>query len=118
MSDYIYAFRFKIEVVFAWLDTYKRILVRFEQLAKNFKSWLFIAASMINFRHIFNLTTSKSSFLSSWVFSFGCNLRNNPFFVNNKLFQLSQLVSFMNIYSENLKSLCAFVPFSLRAFFT
>ena len=54
MSDYIYANRFKIEVVFAWLDTYKRILVRFEKLAINFKSWLNIAAAMINFRHIFN----------------------------------------------------------------
>ena len=54
MSDYIYANRFKIEVVFAWLDTYKRILVRFEKLAINFKSWLNVAAAMINFRHIFN----------------------------------------------------------------
>lgn len=54
MSDYIYAFRFKIEVVFAWLDTYKRILVRFEQLAENFKAWLLVASAMINFRHIFN----------------------------------------------------------------
>ncbi len=54
MSDYIYANRFKIEVVFAWLDTYKRILVRFEKLASNFKSWLNIASAMINFRHIFN----------------------------------------------------------------
>ena len=54
MSDYIYANRFKIEVVFAWLDTYKRILVRFEKLAVNFKSWLNIASAMINFRHIFN----------------------------------------------------------------
>ena len=54
MSDYIYANRFKIEVVFAWLDTYKRIIVRFEKLAVNFKSWLNIASAMINFRHIFN----------------------------------------------------------------
>jgi transposase len=54
MSEIIYANRFKIEVVFAWLDTYKRILVRFELKAVNFKSWLNIAAAMINFRHIFN----------------------------------------------------------------
>lgn len=53
-SDYIYSFRFKIEVVFAWLDTYKRLLVRFEVIANNFKSWYLIASSMINFRHIFN----------------------------------------------------------------
>ena len=54
MGDSIYAFRFKIEVVFAWLDTYKRILVRFELLSKNFKSWMLMASSLINFRHIFN----------------------------------------------------------------
>jgi hypothetical protein len=54
MSDYIYINRFKIEVVFACLDTYKRILVLFEQIAKNFKSWLNIASVMKNFRHIFN----------------------------------------------------------------
>jgi transposase len=54
MSEYIYQFRFKIEVVFAWLDTYKRLLVRFELLAKNFKSWLHLAAAMINLRHVFN----------------------------------------------------------------
>ena len=54
MSDYIYQNRFKIEVVFAWLDTYKRILIRFELLAINFRAWLLFAAAMINFRHIFN----------------------------------------------------------------
>ena len=54
MSRYIYQSRFKIEVVFAWLDTYKRILVRFEQLALHFSSWIFIASALINFRHLFN----------------------------------------------------------------
>ena len=54
LSDYVYDFPFKIEVVFAWLYTYKRLLVRFEVLANHFKSWLLIASSMINFRHIFN----------------------------------------------------------------
>lgn len=54
LSDYIYSFRFKIEVVFAWMDTYKRILIRFETLSNNFKAWLLMASSMINFRHIFN----------------------------------------------------------------
>ncbi len=34
LSDYIYDFRFKIEVVFAWLDTYKRLLISFEVLSK------------------------------------------------------------------------------------
>jgi transposase len=54
MSEYIYSFRFKIECVFAWLDTYKRILIRFDVIPKNFKSWLSLASAMINFRHLFN----------------------------------------------------------------
>jgi transposase len=54
MSEYIYQSRFKVEVVFAWLDTYKRLLVRFEELALNFKSWMAIASAMINFRSVFN----------------------------------------------------------------
>ena len=54
MSDYIYQFRFKIEVVFAWMDSYKRLLVRFEYLERNFKAWLLLAAALINYRHIFN----------------------------------------------------------------
>jgi transposase len=54
MSDYIYSNRFKVEVVFAWLDTYKRLLIRFELLARNFKAWLLLAATLINFRHVFN----------------------------------------------------------------
>jgi hypothetical protein len=53
-SESIYANRFKIEVVFAWMDTYKRILIRFELRADNFKAWLVLAAALINFRHIFN----------------------------------------------------------------
>lgn len=48
MADSIYAFRFKIEVVFAWLYTYKRILVRFELLSKNFKFCVFMVSVLIN----------------------------------------------------------------------
>jgi transposase len=54
LSEYIYSFRKKIETIFAWLDTYKRILIRFEYKAQNFKSWLYIASSLINLRTIFN----------------------------------------------------------------
>lgn len=54
LGEYIYSFRKKIETIFAWLDTYKRILVRFEYKAQNFKSWLYIASSLINLRIIFN----------------------------------------------------------------
>lgn len=54
LGEYIYSFRKKIETIFAWMDTYKRILIRFEYKSKNFKSWLYIASSLINLRTIFN----------------------------------------------------------------
>lgn len=54
LSEYIYSFRFKIETVFAWLDTYKRTLIRFEYRAKHFKAWLLLAASLINLRTVFS----------------------------------------------------------------
>ena len=50
LSEYIYSFRKKIETVFAWLDTYKRILIRFEYKSQNFKAWLYLAATLINLR--------------------------------------------------------------------
>lgn len=53
-SEYIYSFRFKIELVFAWLDTYKCLLVRFEYRADCFKAWIHIAAALINLRNLFN----------------------------------------------------------------
>ena len=54
LSEYIYSFRKKIETIFAWLDTYKRILIRFEYKAQHFKAWLLIAATLINLRKVFN----------------------------------------------------------------
>ncbi len=54
LSEYIYGFRKKIETIFAWMDSYKRILIRFEYKSENFKAWLFLAASLINLRTIFN----------------------------------------------------------------
>jgi transposase len=54
LSEYIYSFRKKIETVFAWMDTYKRILIRFEYKALNFKAWLFLGATLINLRTKFN----------------------------------------------------------------
>ncbi len=44
MNKNFYKSRFKIECVVAWLDTYKRLLVRLEYPSKNFKSWLYTAA--------------------------------------------------------------------------
>ena len=54
LGEYIYSFRKKIETIFAWLDTYKRILIRFEYKAQNFKAWLFLGATLINLRTKFN----------------------------------------------------------------
>jgi hypothetical protein len=54
LSEYIYSFRKKIETIFAWLDTYKRVLIRFEYNANNFKAWLFLAAALINLRTLLN----------------------------------------------------------------
>lgn len=54
LGEYIYTFRKKIETIFAWLDSYKRILIRFEYKAQNFKAWLLIAATLINLRTKFN----------------------------------------------------------------
>lgn len=54
LSEYVYSFRKKIETIFAWLDTYKRILIRFEYNDQNFKAWLLLASTMINLRSIFN----------------------------------------------------------------
>ena len=48
LGEYIYGFRKKIGTVFAWPDTYKRILIRFEYKVQNFKSRLHIASSLIS----------------------------------------------------------------------
>lgn len=49
----VYKTRLKIEHVFAHLDNYRRILVRFEVLSICFKAWLFLAAFLHNCRHFF-----------------------------------------------------------------
>jgi hypothetical protein len=54
LSEYIYSFRKKIEAIFAWLDTYKRVLVRIEYNANNFKAWLFLVAALVNLRILIN----------------------------------------------------------------
>lgn len=54
LGEYIYSFRKKIETVFAWMDSYKRILIRFDYKALHFKSWLYLAATLINLRSMFN----------------------------------------------------------------
>lgn len=46
-----YARRFCIERSFAWVDKFKRLLLRFERRDEYFKGWHFIAFALINLRH-------------------------------------------------------------------
>ncbi len=47
-----YANRFCIERTFAWVDKFKRLLIRFERKDAYFKGWHFLAFFLINLRHI------------------------------------------------------------------
>lgn len=46
-----YANRFCIERTFAWVDKFKRLLIRFERKDVYFKGWHFLAFFLINLRH-------------------------------------------------------------------
>ena len=48
----IYNNRFAVERTFAWIDSFKRLLIRFERLSVFFLSLHFIAFSMINLRNL------------------------------------------------------------------
>ncbi len=47
-----YANRFSIERTFAWVDKFKRLLIRFERKDVYFKGWHFLAFFLINLRHV------------------------------------------------------------------
>lgn len=47
-----YGHRFCIERTFAWVDKFKRLLIRFERKDVYFKGWHFIAFALINLRHL------------------------------------------------------------------
>jgi len=46
-DDKIYKSRFVNEQTFAWMDSYRTLLIRFDVLARNWKSWHFLAAALI-----------------------------------------------------------------------
>lgn len=50
----IYKERFAIERSFAWQDTYRKLVIRYEKLQCTFLGFRHLAYSMINFREIFN----------------------------------------------------------------
>lgn len=49
----IYKERHNIERCFAWEDTYRRLVIRYERLPSVFMGFRYLAFSMINFRNIF-----------------------------------------------------------------
>jgi hypothetical protein len=50
----IYKERVNIERCFAWEDSYRKMVVRYEKLQCTFMGFRYLAYSMINFRNIFN----------------------------------------------------------------
>ena len=50
----IYKERHNIERCFAWEDTYRKMVIRYEKLQCTFLGFRYLAYSMINFRDIFN----------------------------------------------------------------
>jgi hypothetical protein len=50
----IYKERYKIERCFAWEDTYRKLVIRYEKLQSTFMGFRYLAFSMINFRTLFN----------------------------------------------------------------
>jgi hypothetical protein len=49
----IYQERYKIERCFAWEDSYRKLVIRYEVLQETFMGFRYLAYSMINFRGIF-----------------------------------------------------------------
>lgn len=49
----IYRKRHTIECCFAWEDTYRKLVIRYEILRETFMGFRYLAYSMINFRDIF-----------------------------------------------------------------
>lgn len=50
----IYKERYKIERCFAWEDTYRKLVIRYEKLQSTFMGFRYLAFSMINFRNLFS----------------------------------------------------------------
>lgn len=49
----VYKQRYKIERCFAWEDTYRKLVVRYERLHCTFMGFRYLAFSLINFRSLF-----------------------------------------------------------------
>lgn len=51
--EHIYKERYKIERCFAWEDTYRKLVTRYEKLQSTFMGFRYLGYSMINFRWVF-----------------------------------------------------------------
>lgn len=57
--EFIYKERYKIERCFAWEDTYRKLVIRYERLQSTFIGFRHLAYSMINFRWFFGKEGGK-----------------------------------------------------------
>ena len=55
-NENIYKQRFTIERTFAWQDTYRKLVIRYEKLESTHNGFKYLAYSMINLRPFFKLT--------------------------------------------------------------
>ena len=62
-DEQTYKERYKIERCFAWQDTYRKLVIRYEKLRCTHLGFKYLAYSMINYRCLFN----KRCFYSLWV---------------------------------------------------
>lgn len=51
---HIYKERYEVERTFAWQDTYRKLVIRYEKLQCTFLGFRYLAYSMINFRVLLN----------------------------------------------------------------
>lgn len=55
----IYRLRYRIERCYAWEDTYRKLVIRYERLPETFLGWRYLASAMINFRECFGKKDGK-----------------------------------------------------------
>src|SRR3989338_1820226 len=55
----LYRLRYRIERCYAWEDTYRKLVIRYERLPQTFLGWLYLASAMINFRACFGKNGGK-----------------------------------------------------------
>lgn len=52
-NDTIYKERYRVERTFAWQDTYRKLVIRYEQLESTHNGFRYLAYSLINLRAVF-----------------------------------------------------------------